>query len=165
MAATSIDGIVLEKLEAMFLASATFSAEATGSNHIHFGDIQDFANQSVTPRPVVLLMIDDDNAPLIAGGDQNFLRNHGRVSFKVFRNNPTGVMTQNDVYLNQLDFVSNVLEEVANYQWPDNQNTLGVVRIVLDVFGEAAEEYWESLGRFYETSGWIHWGDEDFRHG
>ena len=163
MAATSIDGIVLEKLETMFLASATFAGEATGSNHIHFGDIQDFANQSVTPRPALLLMIDDDNAPLIAGGDQNFLRTHGRVAFKVFRNNPTGVTAQNDIYLNQLDFVSAVLREVAD-QAADDDN-LGITRIVLDVFGESAEEYWESLGRFYETSGWIQWGDEDFRRG
>lgn len=162
MAATSIDGIVLEKLETTFLASATFAAEATGSNHIHFGDVVDFANQAVTPRPLVLLMIDDDNAPLIAGGDQNFLRNHGRVQFKVFRNNPTG-LNQKDTYLDQLDFVSKVLQEVAA-QAGDDDN-LGITRIVLDVFGEAAEEYWETLGRFYETSGWIHWGDEDFRRG
>lgn len=163
MAATSIDGIVLEKLQTMFLASATFAGEATGSNHIHFGDIGAFENQSVTPRPVVLLMIDDDNARLIAGGDQNFLRNGGRVAFKVFRNNPPSLTEQNDIYLDQLDFVSAVLREVAD-QAGDDDN-LGITRITLDVFGEAAEEYWESLGRFYETSGWIHWGDEDLRRG
>ena len=162
MAATSIDGIALEKLQAMFLASATFAAEATGSNHIHFGDVENFPNQAVTPRPLVLLMIDDDNAPLIAGGDQNFLRNHGRIQFKIFRNNPASG-TQNAIYLNQLEFVSTILREVAD-QAGDNDN-LGITRIVLDVFGEAAEEYWETLGRFYETSGWIHWGDEDFRRG
>lgn len=162
MAATSIDGIVLEKLQAMFLASATFAAEATSSNHIHFGDVENFPNQAVTPRPIVLLMLDDDNAPLIAGGDQNFLRNHGRIQFKIFRNNPTSG-TQKAIYLNQLDFVSNVLAEVAA-QAGDNDN-LGITRIVLDVFGEAAEEFWVTLGRFYETGGWIHWGDEDFRRG
>ena len=146
----------------MFLASAAFAGEATGSDHIYFGDVTDFANQAVTPRPLVLLMIDDDNAALIAGGDQNFLRNHGRVQFKIFRNNPaTG--TQNDIYLNQLDFVSTVLSEVSAQAGDDDK--LGITRIVLDVFGEASEEYWETLGRFYETSGWIHWGDEDFRRG
>lgn len=163
MAATSTDGIALEKLAAMFNASATFNAEATGTNHIHFGDISDFANQAVTPRPCVLLMIDDDNAVLIAGGDQNFLRSHGRIGFKVFRNNPTGATTQNEIYIDQLDFISKVLAEV-HAQAGDDDN-LGITRIVLDVFGEAAEEYWETLGRFYETSGWIHWGDEDFRRG
>lgn len=163
MPATSIDGIAIEKLAEMFNASATFAAEATSpGGHIYFGDVPSFENQSVTPRPVVLLMIEDDTARLIAGGDQNFLRSSGRIPFKVFRNNPASG-TQNQIYINQLDFVSKVLEEVAAQSADDDK--LSIVRIVLDVFGEAAEEYWQTLGRFYETSGVIHWGDEDFRRG
>ena len=162
MAASSIDGTVIEKLDAMFNASATFAAEATGTNHIHYGDIADFVNEAVTPRPVVMLMIDDDNAPLIAGGDQNFLRNHGRILFYIARNNQASLTTKQN-YLNQLDFVSKVLREVAD-QAGDNDN-LGITRIVLDWFREAPAETWTSLSGFYETSGWIHWGDEDFRRG